>query len=67
MIVLDVSQGMTGEKLLMLKHVMWLVVSYLSPGARLSIVASRALQMLRDSSLYDGCRGKTNALPARSW
>ncbi|RWW30069.1 hypothetical protein GW17_00005354 [Ensete ventricosum] len=40
--VLDVSQGMTGEKLRMLKRAMRLVVSSLGPGDRLSIVAFSA-------------------------
>ncbi|WOL19343.1 hypothetical protein Cni_G28141 [Canna indica] len=37
--VLDVSRGMTGEKLHMLKHSMRLVISSLGPADRLSMVA----------------------------
>ncbi|KAG6478966.1 E3 ubiquitin-protein ligase WAV3-like [Zingiber officinale] len=40
--VLDVSQGMTGEKLQMLKRAMLLVVSSLAPADRLSMVAFSA-------------------------
>ncbi|WOL08078.1 hypothetical protein Cni_G16830 [Canna indica] len=40
--VLDVSQGMTGEKLQMLKRAMRLVVSSLGPADRLSMVAFSA-------------------------
>ncbi|KAG6521883.1 hypothetical protein ZIOFF_019016 [Zingiber officinale] len=40
--VLDVSQGMTGEKLQMLKRAMLLVVSSLGPADRLSMVAFSA-------------------------
>ncbi|URD83803.1 zinc finger family protein [Musa troglodytarum] len=37
--MLDISQGMTREKLRIMKHATWLVVSSLDSGDRLSIVA----------------------------
>ncbi|RWV98547.1 hypothetical protein GW17_00038598, partial [Ensete ventricosum] len=53
--VLDVRQGMTREKLWMLKCTMQLVVSSLGLGTSSPLWPSQPSQVLRGSSLYDRC------------